>query len=114
MSTQTQSQAKNSEMPKERTMTTVSSEPIKNYYEALDLEMNATLRDIENAYQKLALKWHPEKHTTDRKLAERKFNEISEAYDVLSDVNRRSTYDQMMSQQSSLDKAYRTFDRFFG
>ena len=63
-----------SEMPKERT---VSSEPIKNYYEILGLGQDATLKDIDNSYQKLSLKWHPDKHTTDRRLAEKKFNEIS-------------------------------------
>lgn len=98
-------------MSKERT---VSSEPIKNYYEILGLVQDCTLKDIDNAYQKLSLKWHPEKHTTDRRLAEKKFNEISEAYEVLSDVNKRSTYDRMITQQSSLENACRVFDRFFG
>lgn len=58
------------EMTKERV---VSSEPIRNYYEILGVNPDATLRDIENAYQKLSLKWHPDKHTVDRRLAERKF-----------------------------------------
>ena len=51
----------------------VSSQPIKNYYEILEVQPNAPMRDIENSYQKLALKWHPDKHTADRRLAERKF-----------------------------------------
>lgn len=92
----------------------VTSEPVKNYYEILGLHQDATIREIENCYQKLALKWHPEKHSVDRKLAEKKFHEITEAYDVLSDVNKRATYDQMISKQSSLENAMSTFDRFFG
>ena len=53
------------------------SKDFKNYYEILEVSPNARLRDIENAYQKLALRWHPDKHTADRKLAERKFHSIS-------------------------------------
>lgn len=47
---------------------------MRNYYEILGVSQDATLRDIENAYQKLSLKWHPDKHTVDRRLAERKFH----------------------------------------
>lgn len=74
----------------------------RNYYEVLGLTPDATLRDIEKSYQRLALKWHPDKHTVDRKLAEKKFHQISEAFDVLSDPNRRSTYDQVFHKQESL------------
>jgi DnaJ family protein B protein 4 len=62
----------------------------------------------------MSLKWHPDKHTTDRRLAERKFQDVSEAFDVLSDPNRRSTYDRMISEKSSLENAYKVFDKFFG
>lgn len=62
----------------------------------------------------MSLKWHPDKHTTDRRLAERKFQDVSEAFDVLSDHNRRSTYDRMISEKSSLENAYKVFDKFFG
>lgn len=87
------------EMSKEKFVT---SEPVKNYYEILGVNQDATMREIENSYQKLALKWHPDKHTVDRRLAERKFQEISEAFEVLCDPNRRSAYNQMISRQSSL------------
>jgi curved DNA-binding protein CbpA len=46
----------------------------KNYYQILELNSNATTPEIEKAYQKLSLRWHPDKHRTDRKLAERKFH----------------------------------------
>jgi curved DNA-binding protein CbpA len=56
---------------------TGESKDFKNYYEILEVSPNATLRNIENAYQNLALRWHPDKHTADRKLAERRFHNIS-------------------------------------
>ena len=59
---------KTSETSKSETTT------LKNYYEILELNQNATLPEIERSYQKLILKWHPDKHTADRKLAEKKFN----------------------------------------
>ena len=42
---------------------------MKNYYDMLEINQNSTLNDIENAYQRLSLRWHPDKHTVDRKLA---------------------------------------------
>lgn len=47
---------------------------MKNYYDILEINQNATLNDIEKAYQRLSLRWHPDKHTADRKLAEKKFH----------------------------------------
>ncbi len=87
---------------------------LKNYYEILGVDFDATTFDIENAYQKLAAQWHPDKHKTDRILAEKKFQDISEAYDVLSDKNKRSHYNDMLKLEYSLEDANKTFEQFFG
>jgi DnaJ-class molecular chaperone len=50
---------------------------LKNYYEILGISPNASLFEIENAYEKLAAKWHPDKHKEHRKSAEIKFHDIS-------------------------------------
>ena len=63
------------------------------YYEILGLSKNASDSDIKKAYRKLALKWHPDKNSSNREFAEKKFKEISEAYQVLSDSQKRKMYD---------------------
>lgn len=63
-----------------------------DYYQLLGVERNATADDIRAAYRKLALKYHPDRNPGNKE-AERKFKEISEAYDVLSDPERRRLYD---------------------
>lgn len=50
---------------------------LKNYYDILGVNYDASTFDIENAYQNLAAQWHPDKHKTDRALAEKKFHDIS-------------------------------------
>lgn len=86
---------------------------LKNYYEVLGVNYDVSTFEIENAYQQLASKWHPDQHKTDRALAEKKFNEISEAYDVLSDSNKRSHYNDMLKLEFSLEDANKTFENFF-
>ena len=65
----------------------------KDYYSTLGVERNATEEEIKKAYRRLALKYHPDRNKDDPK-AEDKFKEASEAYEVLSDAQKRSTYDQ--------------------
>lgn len=65
----------------------------RDYYEVLGLSKGASDDDIKKAYRKLAKKYHPDLHPNDKN-AEAKFKEISEAYDVLSDKDKRTNYDQ--------------------
>uniref|UniRef100_A0A3B4TUR8 DnaJ heat shock protein family (Hsp40) member B6b n=1 Tax=Seriola dumerili TaxID=41447 RepID=A0A3B4TUR8_SERDU len=64
------------------------------YYQILGVHKNATQEDIKKAYRKLALKWHPDKNPDNKEEAEKKFKELSEAYEVLSDENKRNIYDR--------------------
>lgn len=65
----------------------------KDYYKILGVERNAQEKDIKSAYRKLARKYHPDVNPGD-KSAEEKFKEVSEAYEVLSDKEKRAKYDQ--------------------
>ena len=70
----------------------------KNYYEMLNIPNTSSDEEIRKAYHKLALKWHPDRHTNDtpenKKIAEEKFKEINKIYEVLSDPVKRKNYDQ--------------------
>ncbi|KZV22501.1 dnaJsubfamily B member 13 [Dorcoceras hygrometricum] len=65
-----------------------------DYYKILQVDRTATDDDLKKAYRKLAMKWHPDKNPNNKKAAEAKFKEISEAYEVLSDSQKRQIYDQ--------------------
>ncbi|XP_057757594.1 uncharacterized protein LOC130976697 isoform X1 [Arachis stenosperma] len=65
-----------------------------DYYKILDVDKNAKDDDLKKAYRKLAMKWHPDKNPNNKKDAEAKFKQISEAYDILSDPQKRAVYDQ--------------------
>ena len=70
----------------------------RDYYEVLGVEKGASTDEIKSAYRKLALKWHPDKWVNgtdaEKKTAEEKFKEASEAYSVLSDPDKKARYDQ--------------------
>src|ERR1700693_4028915 len=65
----------------------------QDYYKLLDLAKNATEAEIKKAYRRLAMKFHPDRHPDDP-AAEHKFKECKEAYEVLSDAQKRAVYDQ--------------------
>ena len=71
----------------------------KDYYKILGVERKASADDIRKAYRKLAMQYHPDKNPGDKK-AEDKFKEINEAYQVLSDEQKRARYDQLGSAYS--------------
>jgi molecular chaperone DnaJ len=66
----------------------------RDYYEVLGVDKNADADAIKKAYRNLAKKYHPDVSTEPKEVAEAKFKEISEAYEVLSDPEKRSLYDQ--------------------
>ncbi len=85
----------------------------KDYYATLGLEKNASADQIKKAYRKMALKYHPDKNPGDKK-AEDKFKEITEAYAVLSDPEKKRQYDQFgesgFHQRYSQEDIFRGFD----
>ncbi len=69
----------------------------RDYYELLGVKRDASADEIKKSYRQLALKYHPDRNPGD-KSAEEKFKEIGEAYEVLSDAQKRATYDQFGHQ----------------
>ena len=66
-----------------------------DHYKVLGLKKNSNEKEIKKAYRKLALKYHPDKNRGKKeKLATKKFQEVSTAYEVLSDPKKRRIYDQ--------------------
>jgi DnaJ-class molecular chaperone len=65
-----------------------------DYYDILGVSKSASAEEIKKAYRKQALEWHPDRHADDKEAAEKRFKEINEAYQILSDTQKRSAYDQ--------------------
>ncbi len=86
----------------------------KDYYAILGVPKSAAQKDIKSAYRKLARKWHPDANPKNPKEAEEKFKELSEAYEVLGDPEKRKKYDvlgpnwQQAAQQAEQQRRYRT------
>ena len=93
----------------------------RDYYEVLGVSKSAAQEEIKKAYRQAALQWHPDRVTQEKKKeAEEKFKEISEAYAVLSDAQKRQQYDQFghagIDGQYSYEDIFRgaNFDDIFG
>lgn len=99
-----------------------------DYYQVLDIPKDATEEQIKKAYRKKALKYHPDRNPDDSEASD-KFKKVSEAYEVLSDPNKRQVYDQYGEEGlkgsmggmggapggfSSMEEALRTFMGAFG
>lgn len=85
----------------------------KDYYEILGIAKGAGIPEVKKAYRSLALKYHPDRVPEEQKKeAEAKFKEISEAYGVLSDPQKKQTYDQYGHQ--GIDQNYTSEDIFRG
>ncbi|NWS02430.1 DNJB8 protein, partial [Motacilla alba] len=69
-----------------------------DYYKVLGLQKNASQEDIKKSYHKMALKWHPDKNPKNKEEAEKKFKELVEAYEILSDPQKRSDYDKSVEE----------------
>ena len=87
--------------------------PNKDYYKILGLNKSTSPEDIKKAYRKLAMKYHPDRNKSN-KAAEEKFKEISEAYAVLSDSEKKKQYDMFgaegFQQRYSQDDIFSNFD----
>ena len=66
----------------------------RDYYEVLGLPRSANAQDIRKAYRRLAMQYHPDRNPDNKEAMEAQFKEVSEAYEVLSDENKRRQYDQ--------------------
>ena len=99
----------------------------KDYYKVLELSNDANESQIRKAYKVLALKWHPDKNAqseTQRASAEKKFKEITEAYEVLSDAKKKNMFDNGMDPNDPESGAHSSgfgggnqhdiFNMFFG
>ncbi len=65
-----------------------------DYYDILGVSKGASAEEIKKAYRKQALEWHPDKHKDNKEAAEKRFKEINESYQILSDSQKRQAYDQ--------------------
>ncbi len=76
---------------------------VRNYYEMLGVNKNASSSEIKKAYRTLAIRYHPDRNLGN-KAAEEKFKDINEAYEVLSDQTRRVQYDESISRRPLFNK----------
>jgi len=85
----------------------------KDYYKILEVDKNASPREIRKSYHRLALQWHPDKNKGDE-TAEDKFKDIIEAYEVLSDEEKKGKYDRGEDLEEPQARQWNPFQGGFG
>lgn len=92
----------------------------KDYYQILEVDRNSSADEIKKSYRKMAMKYHPDKNP-DNPQAEEKFKECAEAFDVLSDPQKKQQYDQFgtvggnqFNGGFNMDDIFSRFGDFFG
>ena len=97
--------------------------PDTKLYDILNISKNSTQNEIKKTYRKLAMKYHPDRNPDNKEASEKKFKEISMAYDILGDTEKRETYDKVglegLKAQNSNASAgsgdpFNMFSNFFG
>ena len=86
---------------------------MSDYYKILEVSKNASSEEIKKSYRRLALKYHPDKNLGN-KIAEEKFKEIANAYEVLSDFEERKRYDKTINNQENLKNDAKNGDKDSG
>jgi molecular chaperone DnaJ len=90
----------------------------RDYYETLGISKTASEKEIKDAFRRLAMKYHPDRNPENKTAAEEKFKEVAEAYEVLSNKEKRATYDRFghagVDQTAGFSGAGFSFDDLFG
>jgi DnaJ-class molecular chaperone len=85
-----------------------------DYYDILGVTKGASADEIKKAYRKQALEWHPDRHKDDKDTAEKRFKEINEAYQILSDPQKKQAYDQFGHEAFAPGGGFRGAEGFPG
>jgi curved DNA-binding protein CbpA len=77
-----------------------------NYYDILEVSLDASEKEIRDSYRRLVMIWHPDRNRRNKKMAERRLQIINEAYNYLKNESLRARYDQMLRRQNDRQLAY--------
>ena len=89
----------------------------KSYYDVLEISKDADENEIKKSFRKMATKWHPDKNLNNREEATEKFKEISQAYEILSDPEKKEKYDKYgddMDKMPDMSEMFNPFEGLFG